>query len=166
MFTPAESIEEASSYTAGASRHALGDEVSDDDDLPSSSTGAQRDAGVSDAVWHQLLLDKAKEEEAEREHQRLQEEERKLKEWLKACADAKRQQELEELERQRKALEELERQRKALEEQRLREAKAKIQLKKSGRCPVGFEWIKQSGGYRCAGGSHWISNDQISKMFE
>ncbi|CAK4032789.1 nfx1-type zinc finger-containing 1 [Lecanosticta acicola] len=181
---------------------------------------AQRDAGVSDAIWNQLQLDKAREEEAEREFQRLQDEERKLKEWLKACADAKRRKELEELERERKALEEeqrrleeqgkeleeverkrkaleeqrrreakvererkaleeqrgleakrkefeeLERKREALEEQRAREAEVKERLMRMGRCPVGYGWIKQQEGYRCAGGSHYLPDAQVNAMLQ
>lgn len=54
-------------------------ELAEGDDGKSNGSGpsfteAQRDVGVSDAVWHQLLLDKAREEEAEREFRRLQEE--------------------------------------------------------------------------------------------
>lgn len=63
---------------------------------------AQRDAGVSVEIWNQLQLDRKKAEEAEKELQRMIEEERKLKQWLKACADVKRQKELEELERKRR----------------------------------------------------------------
>ncbi|KAK5170886.1 uncharacterized protein LTR77_004030 [Saxophila tyrrhenica] len=99
-----------------------------------------------------LQLYRKKAEEAEAELQRMVEEERKLREWLKACADAKRQKELEELERKRKEA----------EEKRRQKAKAKEVLMRMGRCPVGYEWIKQSGGYRCAGGSHWIDDGQVA----
>jgi hypothetical protein len=34
-------------------------------------------------------------------------------------------------------------------------------LQKMGVCPQGFTWIRQNGGYRCAGGSHWISDQEI-----
>jgi hypothetical protein len=30
-----------------------------------------------------------------------------------------------------------------------------------GVCVAGFTWIKQSGGYRCAGGSHWVDYSQL-----
>ncbi|EME81372.1 uncharacterized protein MYCFIDRAFT_139817 [Pseudocercospora fijiensis CIRAD86] len=115
---------------------------------------AQRDVGVKDEVWAQLQLDRLKAEQEAAELQRLRDEERKLREWLKACADAKRQKELEELERKRKEAEEREH----------RRQKAQEALARSGRCPVGYQWIKQSGGYRCAGGSHWLEDAQVDAM--
>lgn len=31
-----------------------------------------------------------------------------------------------------------------------------------GRCCAGFDWIKQAGGYRCAGGSHYVSDKMVN----
>ncbi|KXT13193.1 hypothetical protein AC579_7905 [Pseudocercospora musae] len=115
---------------------------------------AQRDLGVSDDVWGQLQTDRLKAEQEAAGLQQLQEEERKLRQWLKACADAKRRKELEELEKKRKEAEEREGRRK----------KAQEALARSGRCPVGYAWIQQSGGYRCAGGSHWLEDAQVDAM--
>ena len=53
-----------------------------------------------------------------------------------------------------RAMEEAERKRKE-------EAKAQKKLRDMGVCPVGFRWIKQGTGYRCAGGSHFVSNAQL-----
>jgi hypothetical protein len=49
------------------------------------------------------------------------------------------------------------------EEDRQRKERARIQqkIRKMGVCPVGFRWIKQSGGYRCAGGTHFVTNGQL-----
>ncbi|KAK5125339.1 hypothetical protein LTR85_000448 [Meristemomyces frigidus] len=131
-----------------------------DDNEAHSPTGsdqtrvAVRDAGVSDEIWSQLQKDKIREEEEQREAQRLKEEEAKLRDWLKKCADAKRQRELDEIERKRKAL----------EDKQKREAVEKEKLMKMGRCPVGYAWIRQSGGYRCAGGSHWVSDGNMRAL--
>ena len=114
----------------------------------------QRDAGVSDEIWYQLELDRKKANEAERELQRLLEQELKLKQWLKSCADAKRQKELEELERKREEA----------EEKRRQETKVQQMLMQMGCCPAGFQWIKQDGGFRCAGGSHWLDDGKIAHM--
>ncbi|KAH8646473.1 P-loop containing nucleoside triphosphate hydrolase protein [Tricladium varicosporioides] len=97
----------------------------------------QRDTGVSDAVWEQLQCDQQAEIRQEEEFQSL----------LKAhenASDAERDRIVKRL------LEE--------EARRKKEAVLKQKLAMMGRCPVGYEWIKQGGGYRCAGGSHFMSN--------
>ncbi|KAK4501494.1 hypothetical protein PRZ48_007303 [Zasmidium cellare] len=141
--------------------------------LPDPKSSVQRDAGVSDAVWNQLQLDRKKAEDAEKEYQKMLEDQRKLEEWLKNCAEAQHRKDLEEAERRREEaeekrhqeeLEELQRKRKEAEDKRRQEAKAKQMLKRMGRCPVGYEWIKQANGYRCAGGSHWIGDGDVASM--
>jgi hypothetical protein len=106
-----------------------------------------RDAGVSDAIWNRLQKDAQNAEEERRECRRLVEEEETLRQWLEKCADAKRQRELQEL-----------------EEKLRREAQAQEKLATMGVCPAGFQWTKQGGGYRCAGGAHFVSDGQMQKM--
>jgi hypothetical protein len=60
------------------------------------------------------------------------------------------------------ALAELERKRREVEEERRKEAAAQTKLRRMGVCPAGFRWIKQAGGYRCGGGSHWVSDAELS----
>eukprot|EP00835_Amoeboradix_gromovi_P005137 NODE_456_length_8237_cov_0.078398.p1 type:complete len:1249 gc:universal NODE_456_length_8237_cov_0.078398:3034-6780(+) len=47
------------------------------------------------------------------------------------------------------------------EERREIEVRAQEKIRELGVCPANFVWIKQSGGYRCAGGSHFIHNAQL-----
>ena len=144
--------------TAADDPHASGagssSDDDDDDDIPSTDRLAKRDAGVSDEVWRQLKEDMRKAEEEEKERKRLEEEAEKLKQWLKKCADAKREAELKEIERKKKEL----------QEKLRREAEERAKLKRSGRCPMGYQWIRQSGGYRCAGGSHWVPDSQMRSL--
>ncbi|KLU92443.1 hypothetical protein MAPG_11387 [Magnaporthiopsis poae ATCC 64411] len=49
------------------------------------------------------------------------------------------------------------------EERRRKEAAEQARLMRIGRCPVGYAWIKQAGGYRCAGGSHFASDAEIER---
>ena len=147
-----------------------------------------RDPGVSDAVWRQLEADKRaaietarrKEEEmralekAAEDARRAEEAQKALEKELarqarQAAADAEIKRQLEvqrlkrlaaEAERERKARELEARRQKELEEKR-KEQQAQEKLRHMGVCPVGFQWIKQAGGYRCAGGSHWVSNSQL-----
>ncbi|TFK48386.1 P-loop containing nucleoside triphosphate hydrolase protein [Heliocybe sulcata] len=152
---------------------------------PANNSG--RDPGVSDAVWQQLQRDR---QVVERERQRVERAcrdaenqrraaERKEKEAREAAARleaqlraAKEAKEREELMRKREAerLRELKmREEKARweakrrEEERKRQEEARVQakLRNMGVCVAGFQWIRQGGGYRCAGGSHFIDNAQL-----
>lgn len=113
-----------------------------------------RDANVSDAAWNQLQHDAQLAAQEQREAQRLAEEEEKLRLWLAKCADAKRQRELEELERKKREL----------EEKLRREAEERAMLMQNGICPMGYHWIRQAGGYRCAGGSHWVGEGDVARL--
>lgn len=55
----------------------------------------------------------------------------------------------------------LERKRQVSEEKRKKEQVAQMKLREMGVCSAGFRWIKQDGGYRCAGGSHFVSEGQL-----
>lgn len=104
---------------------------------------ATRDAGVSDEVWEQLQRDKEAEQQREQEYQDLLAAQRK-------ASDAAREQIV------KKIL--------AEEERRKKEEEARKKLAAMGACPVGYPWIRQGGGYRCAGGSHFISEAALSKF--
>lgn len=135
---------------------------------------ATRDAGVSDDVWQQLEQDKQAEKEAEPQHQTLVNDERMAEKALQELPEppeddsdpddeAKREHErrrLEELKR-RARLEELRREREEKDKARREEQRIQQKLRQMGVCVAGFRWIKQASGYRCAGGSHYISNEAL-----
>lgn len=113
-----------------------------DEDTGQSLLGI-RDASVSDEVWEQLGRDALEEQRRDRELEAL-------KKKRKSASDADRDRIVKQI------LEE--------EKRKEREQAKKEELMKMGACPVGFQWIKQQGGYRCAGGSHWMSDDDLDKM--
>ncbi|KAJ3930107.1 MAG: P-loop containing nucleoside triphosphate hydrolase protein [Lentinula lateritia] len=144
-------------------------------------TNTKRDVGVSDSIWHQLQIDQSVAGERakqiillERKAKEAKEQEAKeaaqaalLKEQAKTNAhdaaklmEFKRQQEemrLRALKVQtecRKLEDELE----ARKEEEKKEARAQQKLRTLGVCVAGFRWIKQDGGYRCAGGAHFVDN--------
>jgi hypothetical protein len=100
-------------------------------------------SAVEEAARSKPIPDDGNDEE-ENEQKRRHEEAR-LRD-LKACLAVREAEE-----KLRKAREEEERKRKE-------EAKAQQKLRQMGVCPAGFHWITQSAGYRCAGGSHFVSN--------
>ncbi|KAF2017639.1 P-loop containing nucleoside triphosphate hydrolase protein [Aaosphaeria arxii CBS 175.79] len=97
----------------------------------------------------------------EMERRRREEEQRiaELKRAEQAALEAEQRRKMEgemmrrEMERRRREKELLERER-----ERKREMEVQEKLRMMGVCCQGFMWIKQSGGYRCAGGSHFMSN--------
>ncbi|OAQ98505.1 hypothetical protein LLEC1_01897 [Akanthomyces lecanii] len=111
------------------------------DDGASSPRVAVRDAGVSDEVWEQLQKDAQAEQEREEVYQA------KLRAKRDAMDDALRETILKEL------IEE--------EEQRARAAAMKAKLEKDGLCPAGYSWIRQAAGWRCGGGSHFVSEREL-----
>ncbi len=150
-----------------------------------------RDPGVSDAVWNQLQMDKAAEleaakrleedirkaEEAKAEAVRKEAEEQERARQLELAAarekdfvkqqELKRQREAQRL-KELKAREERERReaelqarREAEEKARKEDQKAQAKLRQMGVCVAGYRWIRQDDGYRCAGGYHFVSNDDL-----
>jgi len=157
--------------------------------LAQTNDQVQRDPGVDDATWTQLQADKAAAEAAEKNaaeelRKRNIAQQNALNELRAAEAAARKLAQKvakdnsvnEELRRQREAarireLEAKSAREKALaalrekqqEENRRKREEAKVQqkLRHMGVCVAGFRWIKQSGGYRCGGGSHCVSNAQL-----
>jgi hypothetical protein len=148
-----------------------------------------RDIGVTDEIWYQLQADKqAAEAAAKQSEEAIRLLEERLRE--SAEQEAAQQTQALELAQTRArdtaAQDELKRKReearlreceasaersriaamleeKRWEEQRMRqqEAKAQARLREMGVCPAGFRWIKQNGGYRCAGGTHFVTDGQL-----
>ena len=158
-------------------------------DTQTASDDTLRDANVTDEVWERLQQDKAAAQAKEQEYKQLLEQEAALQKSI-AVADerkttltkeivpekatqpgaddeAKRRHEESRLRHElaRRAheaeLENLRRKRQEEEEKRRKEREAQKKLRNMGVCCAGFRWIKQPLGYRCAGGSHYVSNDQL-----
>jgi hypothetical protein len=113
-----------------------------------------------DAAWrdlHSLLCANAKAIKRQLEENRLSDAER-------AAAEA----ELRRLEERRRMLEELARleasARAAAEAELQRERKRQAviaKLRSIGTCEMGFAWLVANGGFRCAGGSHFVTFGQL-----
>lgn len=102
-----------------------------------------------------------------REIGRLEKAMQELRQSRKEADDLKRKLEeerLKALEIKRKKDEEEVRLKKLREEEearRKKEAQTQKKLRDMGVCPAGFNWIKQPQGYRCGGGSHFVTNSQL-----
>ena len=158
-------------------------------DTQTASDDTLRDANVTDEVWERLQQDKAAAQAKEQEYKQLLEQEAALQKSIAvaneqktastkeivpekatqpgADDEAKRRHEEARLrhELERRAheaeLEILRHKRQQEEERRRKEREAQKKLKDMGVCCMGYRWIKQALGYRCAGGSHYVSNDQL-----
>jgi DNA polymerase III delta prime subunit len=130
---------------------------------------AKRDPGVSDEVWEQLERDKHTMIAKEREFCRLQEEKRQYEESIKEFIHAEKaaaDEEERSTREQARIAAELERRRRdeelaAIKKERQKEMEKQKKLKVLGLCPMGYQWTKQASGYRCAGGSHTLSDASI-----
>ncbi|OAA59143.1 CbxX/CfqX [Niveomyces insectorum RCEF 264] len=118
------------------------DNVAQDNTPPPPGT-PQRDAGVSDAVWEQLQRDRRAAEARDAAY-------RQMKADLNNASEARREQIVTQL------IEE--------EKRRAEEAARQARLQEMGRCPVGYAWIKQSQGWRCAGGSHYLDDAAVDAL--
>ncbi len=64
-------------------------------------------------------------------------------------------------ERMRQLQAEARAQQEAIARRRAEERRVQEVLQRAGRCPAGFDWYPEGGGYRCRGGSHFVSNINI-----
>ncbi len=158
-------------------------------DTETTADDTSRDANVSDNVWERLQQDNVAAQAKEQEYKRLLEQEVALRNSIAvsdkrktevtsavipekatqpgADDEAKRRHEEARLrhEVERRALEvemeTLRRKRQEEEERRRKEREVQKKLKDMGVCCMGYRWIKQALGYRCAGGSHYVTNAQL-----
>ena len=65
------------------------------------------------------------------------------------------------LEEEKKAIEKSEEDSR-IQQEIQQEAKVQAKCKLMGLCPMNFIWLPITGGYQCAGGSHFLTNDQLS----
>ena len=91
---------------------------------------------------------------------------KKAAEEAKRIADEKKRLEAEQRLREEEAWlqrlrEEEERRRQQLELQQTKEVEIQQKLKRIGQYEAGFDWIKVPGGYRCAGGSHFVHDASL-----
>eukprot|EP00727_Mastigamoeba_balamuthi_P011793 m51a1_g7236 hypothetical protein (1904) ;mRNA; r:85545-94889 len=122
-----------------------------------------RDAGISEAALKALLQAQRLKEEGIRKL--LQERERRRKELEELMKRQKRERETAELLAAIKAAqEEKERAVAAVREAVLKEQRTREALARICPCPAGFSWFKVDGGWRCAGGSHFVSDSQLPTM--
>lgn len=115
--------------------------------------GSKRDPGVSDELWADL--EKAK--------QRYQEKQERIRLELLAAEEAARKAK-DEAERKaaEKRREELLAKQRADEESRKR---VQEQIRRLCPCPAGFSWTQVGGGWRCAGGAHFVSDAQLRQQY-
>jgi len=186
---PVDHAEAINEVTKDASKEAARDEA-EGNEPPGVSVDCTRDDGVSDEVWAEL--EAAKEEERRREEELIAEqlkaeEERKrieaemlaayeaeqarirvLQEEQQRQEAARRAQEAYEAKlaaERRKCEEEEHRRREEAARRKREEQRIKEKLRQISPCPAGFNWHRMGGGWRCGGGSHFVSDAELRKSF-
>lgn len=128
---------------------------------PENNQAVGRDLGVSDAVWMELEQAKEAEKRYVEQCEAEEEEQKRVEAELEAQLRAKKLAE----DAYRKAMEKLQRQRELAAEKERKKEMIKKKLRAIGNCPKGFVWHKMGNGWRCAGGSHYVSNEELNKSF-
>jgi ATPase family associated with various cellular activities (AAA) len=161
---------------------------------PATKAADERDDGVADEVWSDLQAakerDRARHAQLQREQEEyeqwqlalVEEREQEAQRWhelelerirleiLQREEQERAIREAEEKERQRKERKERERQRREVErlrrEEEIRKAtETQKRLRMIGNCPMGYVWHKMGSGWRCAGGGHYVSDEQLNRQF-
>lgn len=97
-------------------------------------------------------------EEEEKERKRLEEERQRIQQLIRQEEEHLRRLALE---RQR-----IEEEQRRQEEERQKKEAIRQRLQQIRPCPMGFSWHKQGGGWRCGGGSHFVSDAELRRNFE
>ena len=135
----------------------------------------ERDEGVLDEVWTALMADKQRAVNEERLNVQIisshheQEQKHRYSEESESEEDQHEDDPHTRPARQRREQERLRhehfrRQKEDAKARQEHEKKMQQKLREMGVCCQGFRWIKQSAGYRCAGGSHFIANAALEAM--
>ncbi|KAK2855600.1 hypothetical protein FQN49_005033 [Arthroderma sp. PD_2] len=143
-----------------------------------------RDPGVPEETWTQLQADRRAAEDREKQLQGLLKEEQETQKLLDEQRDAdNKAKEMEDeqnkdsesqklieedrlrrqiaLAKYERKIRQIVREKMKEEEVKKKEQEAQKKLREMGVCPAGFQWIKQAGGYRCAGGTHFVTDAQL-----
>ncbi|KAI6157079.1 P-loop containing nucleoside triphosphate hydrolase protein [Pisolithus tinctorius] len=118
----------------------------------------RREAAVRAARDRAAAELKRKQEEEER--RRREEMARRLAEIERQAAEARRREQEVKAARER-AAEELKRKQQEEAQRQKKVEEAQKRLRSMGVCPVGYQWLRIGSGWRCAGGSHYISDTQL-----
>lgn len=109
-----------------------------------------REEGVSDEDW-QKFSEKKKEQNFRRQLREM-----KVQTLKRQIASFEEKEDEENIKKYQERLSEA--QKNILEEEKIQKS-----LREMGRCEAGFTWIREGDGYRCEGGSHYISDKELSE---
>lgn len=125
--------------------------------LPDRGHHVSRDVDVSDETWAKLQIDKEAEEDQNKLLHKLIEQEKYATCWLGSLGSGMETQIGTECE----VVRELGSKRLALEKRKNYETSIQELLQRLNLYSQGYQWVKQHRGYRCTGGSHYISNEEF-----
>ena len=127
-----------------------------------SAQSPTREPGVSDATWSQL--EATKRTRSQHHHARDDEIARLQEESLAFVNEMTRLGRLSEDEMRK--WNEVEDRMKRLRDDKSRETDVQRALGKRGPCVYGYDWYAEGGGWRCYGGSHFVSDHQLMKWLD